>query len=224
MSSLVVKDRNTAVEWYNKGVASWSLDQMIPFQVQETPTRRSGASGGTRRRRNQTELEDGELPLPALKDVKGAPRYLVNLIKLRPNDEYLRDTVFWSIFRDSLLFDTIEAASEYRSKLIRNNRRPPQCVSVSGDILAADGLMDPKSKLNTARALKFEFGEIPGTEMKDYITAKEDIISIDKAVGFLDKLDELQCAMDELDEKDNSMEKLRNKVKDLKRKLSSITR
>lgn len=43
--------------------------------------------------------------------------YAVNLFKLRPEDEYLRRTVLWTLFRDIMVFETREAKLTYKSLL-----------------------------------------------------------------------------------------------------------
>lgn len=39
--------------------------------------------------------------------------FAVNMVRLRPEHEYLRYTVFWGLFRDLMIFKTLDSASEY---------------------------------------------------------------------------------------------------------------
>lgn len=55
------------------------------------------------------------LPLrPFNPQIPGSPQHLVNMIKLLPTHEHLRDTLFWNIFRDSILFNDLKSAMAYR--------------------------------------------------------------------------------------------------------------
>jgi chromosome segregation ATPase len=46
--------------------------------------------------------------------------FAVNMVRLRPEHENLRYSVFWGLFRDLMLFDTLESASEYSRFLTVN--------------------------------------------------------------------------------------------------------
>jgi hypothetical protein len=67
------------------------------------------------RSRNLAERNDRQLPLPPFSDaVAGNPVYMINLLQLDPSKEYLRDSLFFSLFRQGVLLDDLDAASAYR--------------------------------------------------------------------------------------------------------------
>eukprot|EP00607_Mallomonas_marina_P009865 CAMPEP_0182420676 /NCGR_PEP_ID=MMETSP1167-20130531/5646_1 /TAXON_ID=2988 /ORGANISM="Mallomonas Sp, Strain CCMP3275" /LENGTH=214 /DNA_ID=CAMNT_0024596941 /DNA_START=527 /DNA_END=1171 /DNA_ORIENTATION=- len=43
--------------------------------------------------------------------------YVVELVRLPPNHEYLRNSVIWSLFREMMVFETAESLMSYRSQL-----------------------------------------------------------------------------------------------------------
>ena len=66
--------------------------------------------GGRKRERNAAEINSQKLPLhpPAPFGAK----YMVNLIQLDPKQEHMRDTVFFHMYRYTLLFENLDAALE----------------------------------------------------------------------------------------------------------------
>lgn len=108
MDVLVVKDTSIGAALYKRDVACWPLDQIPPFQT--TSAAREG-----RRDRSEAERLRAELPLPPLSpNIAGHPKYLVNLIQLTEENEHLRDTVFWNIFKSALVFDDFESAVAFK--------------------------------------------------------------------------------------------------------------
>src|SRR5690606_33524002 len=101
MAALLMNMDDVQPEFLDLGVHTWAIDQMSPFSVYEGPS-------GEARYRNEQEKARQMLPIKELSRVPGNPQYLVNLIKLAPEKEGLRDTVFWNIFRMALLFDNLE--------------------------------------------------------------------------------------------------------------------
>jgi hypothetical protein len=65
-----------------------------------------------KRGRSEHEKARRKLPLPEPResDAPGFVGYAVNLIQLRPEDEHLRDSVFWDIFQRLMVFRTEEDA------------------------------------------------------------------------------------------------------------------
>jgi len=55
-----------------------------------------------------------ELPLPSLRNVPGAPKYLINEFRLLDCDEGLRDTLLYKLVGGALVFDNIAAMEQYR--------------------------------------------------------------------------------------------------------------
>ena len=138
--------------------------------------------------RNASEEDAGILPLPDIlverrddqnRDPRnrlvmipapGNPVYLVNLIQLPKKHERLRDSLFYNMYRNNMLFDDVESANAYRKYLLDkkhaltkvaqtrdgqgagsgSNRSgatvppPPTIFTRDGFKIAADGLMNPR--------------------------------------------------------------------------------
>ena len=92
-------------------------------------------SGSTKSRpRNEAERLSKKLPLPPLLgDATGNPRYMVNIIQLRPDNERLRDSIFHAIFGRNVLIDTLNDAVEYTKKCGSNPA--PNFFTLTGDTL-----------------------------------------------------------------------------------------
>ena len=200
--SLVVKDSATAREMYDKGIAAWSLEHMLPFRVPcngRNPAKKF-------RKRNEAEMARASLPLDVLRNVPGRPEYLVNLVSLDKENEHLRDTLFWSIFKKSLLFDDLPSGSAYRDGEIRKGRSAPAIFTRKGEMIRSDGLMDPSNKVNLnasdQRRGGFVFGAQPASATEDFIHAEEDVKAIDEALPLLKELGELTQQLDNLIERD----------------------
>jgi len=131
----------------------WSIEIMQPFRVSQ---------GGVKRRRNPEEMATGELPLPPFPaDTPGNPQYLVNLIRL--NDESLRDTLFWSMFRGAILFDDMRTAMAYKKEQQRLNRPVDGLYTRDGVKIPHGGNTNPRSGLPAWKAShdkgdKYSFG------------------------------------------------------------------
>ena len=66
--------------------------------------------------------------------------YLIELIQLPKQYEYLRDTLFFNIFGMTILVDTLDDAVAYRKLLISEKKsRFPKIITRQGDILPSNG-------------------------------------------------------------------------------------
>lgn len=116
-------------------------------------------------------MRSKSLPLPQIRNSpSGNPQYLVNLIELNDDNESLRDTVFYNIFRDAILFDTLADGVEYRSLCVRQRRNCPTIYTRDGGFISSSGLLDPTAKLDPSKELEFMFGELPRT---NYLSIRE---------------------------------------------------
>lgn len=66
-----------------------------------------------------TTLKMQDEPFPAV-NAPGFLGYAMHLIKLRPQHEYLRDAMY-TLFRNLMVFDTMENSIAFREELTRNN-------------------------------------------------------------------------------------------------------
>jgi len=133
------------------------------------------------RPRNAQEVARKALPLeePHFDDrsrgrPSGNPRYMVNMIQLNSEFEYLRDSVFFALFNKALLFDDMESASEYRKALVDKGIHPPPIYSLSGERFSSQGVLDPKAG-KLPKELQFVFGEQDPTRSADYYTLQLEV-------------------------------------------------
>jgi hypothetical protein len=94
----------------------------------------------------------------------GNPRYLVNLVQLNRDQEYLRDTLLYNNFQRSLLFDDLESAMAYRAYLVRINISPPLIFTMEGERISARAVLNPSPSGKCPADMDFIFGELSTSE------------------------------------------------------------
>ena len=99
------------------------------------------------------------------------------MIQLIPEQEHLRDTLFYAIFGESILMDTVETALAYRRDIMKKSngmQRVPTIYCRTGDVISNVGSLDPSKKLSNRRApLAFVFGQMPCKRRRQYMQAVE---------------------------------------------------
>ena len=94
----------------------------------------------------------------------------MNLIQLDPKNEHLRDSLFYHIFKRTLLFDDMDTALAYRRSQISQDKQPPKIYTLAGKKVGTDGILDPGAeRRQDSRNLKFVFGMQPPTKSSVYI-------------------------------------------------------
>ena len=83
------------------------------------------------------------------------------MLQLKPEYEYLRDTLFFNIFSTSILFDDMNAALDYRKYLVQNEIRPPSMFTLQGTKLTSQAVLDPGPGGTKPDRLDYVFGEQP---------------------------------------------------------------
>ena len=73
----------------------------------------------------------------------------------------LRNTVFWTLLQNSVIFDTEANAIEYRQFTIRMNTRCPNLFSMDGKFIPSSGIMDSSHGQLKDIDLKYVFGSKP---------------------------------------------------------------
>jgi len=112
----------------------YSMQTVQSFFVQE---------GRNRRKRNEAERLSASLPL-GLNEAPpdGFISYAVNMIELPPNNEYLRDTLFWSLYGKTMVFRTSAQALSYmQSCRTRKQSCPTLLCTADGMKIQGSGLM-----------------------------------------------------------------------------------
>jgi hypothetical protein len=102
------------------------------------------------------------------------------MIQLEPSNESMRDTLFYAIFRDSILFDNIETASYYRRALLKSTgglRNPPTIFCRSGDRINSEGIMDPKRVKSRRTESAYVFGQLPNLNRAEFKGLEDGLLS-----------------------------------------------
>lgn len=92
----------------------------------------------------------------------------VNLIEIQEQMEYLRDTIFYSFFGKSILFDDMESATEYRSSLVERGISPPIIYTMAGERILNSGILDPSKRGRLPSRLDYVFGQQSSTDSKEF--------------------------------------------------------
>lgn len=85
----------------------------------------------------------------------------VNLLHLKPDLESLRDTLFFNIFNNAILFDDMNSALDYRQYLVQNDIRPPSMYTLQGTKVTSQAVLDPGPGGMKPSRLDYVFGEQP---------------------------------------------------------------
>eukprot|EP00947_MAST-08B_sp_MAST-8B-sp1_P001065 g1065.t1 len=83
-----------------------------------------GSSDGKEQGKGDHDSEDGEDDAPLPPVVEGFLGFVVQKLRLRPEHEYLRDTVLTTVFKDLMIFDTRTRADAFARGLGHPNLAP----------------------------------------------------------------------------------------------------
>ena len=157
---------------YNLGYPAYSENLICGFQQRGYNANRDG----------------GVLPLDLPKPPNGFKskiQFAVNLLEFTEENARLRRTLFFSVFNKTIVVDDLESAQLYREHLVRLNQKCPAILTMNGDLISGDGLMDPNRKCpRRLEDLRFTFGELPPTGKPEF----------HRLVADLHKLEELRNA------------------------------
>jgi len=157
---------------YNLGCPAYSENLISGFQQR-----------GYNANRNEGLLPL-DLPTPP-NNFKSKIQFAVNLLEFTNENAHLRRTLFFSVFSNTIVLDDLESAQVYREHLIRSHRKCPAILTMNGDMISGDGLMDPNRKCpQRLEDLRFTFGELPHTGKPEF----------HRLVADLHKLEELRKA------------------------------
>jgi hypothetical protein len=162
-------DRKETYDLVNKHprVNCWPLADIKTFKYKNVK--------GDQIQRNDHDRATGMLPCIELTSpdnksdhttVRGNPRAMVNIIKLSREHEHLRETVFYSIFRDLILFDDKESMLDWKQQALKHNPRriiPTMWALKEGYQAASDGRLDCRSSFQSGgdKPRKCVFGATP---------------------------------------------------------------
>ncbi len=83
----------------------------------------------------------------------------MNILVLEPDYEYLRDTLFYNIFGNAIMFDNFKDALEYRKTLVKANQRPPTLFTLAGEKISQNAVLDPSGNARLPNHLEYVYGE-----------------------------------------------------------------
>lgn len=90
------------------------------------------------------------------------------MLQLDAKNEGLRDSLFFQIFKNAILFDDLDSAMEYRRAVIHRDSQPPNLYTVCGQKVGTDGVLDPNKGRRPAN-LKNVFGMQPPSKSSVYV-------------------------------------------------------
>ncbi len=142
------------------GLATYSMDTIRPFQMKRRDRRAS--AGFTTIARSREHVEAQSIPLPPV-DTEGFIGYAVNLIVLPQESEHLRDTLFWALYGNLCVFETLEQMSNHAQQLKSRNKIAMGMVSLDGYKRDATGFIDGNKNaiLEPSKALSYVYGAPP---------------------------------------------------------------
>jgi chromosome segregation ATPase len=206
MNTVICKDDASAQSLFKKNIRCWSLTRMKTF---------SGSNG----QHKKTDTSKAELPLPQINH-EGNPRYLVNIIQLDPEHEYLRDTLFFAIFDRTLLFDTAESALSYQKKMIDSKQRPPTIVTMEGDKFSPDGMLNPSAKM--PRKLPFVFGELPLVRNNSARSFEGQLATLKRLLVLVEQRDVADSKFRQLQDEYDEINRARSEISSIQKQLAEL--
>jgi hypothetical protein len=205
MKTVVVENYESSKTLYSRGVKSWAKDGMVPYVIQ--------SKNEQYKSRSEAQIRTGKLfgpnEIPGSNEmssgIKGNPEYLVDLISL--NDEALRDTLFYNVFKRALLFDDLDSAIEYRQFMVKKKRNVPTIFTRTGEKLPQEGQLDPIGG-RLPENLDYIFGQMKPQHGNDYKYIEQDIEVCKKLLHSIETRDNIN---EELSNLNNFNEDYENK-------------
>jgi hypothetical protein len=210
LDALVFRDTDTASILYRQSnLKTLALDQTQPYRV------------GNSRSRNEEELRSCLLPLPPLEGYNGPPpRYMINMLKLDSANENLRDSLFWHMFSNTLLFDDFASATTYRKILVQQRRLTPSMYTLTGERLMKDALFTPGNKI--PKNLSNVYGEQNLSTTDDYNVCLRDLKQLEALIPLLETREELQARVNRLLTPSNDVVMAQQEIDRLQQELDDL--
>ena len=110
-----------------------------------------------------------DMALYQITPIPSHPMYCqVNILELE--DERLRDSLFFHIFKKALIFDDFGSATAYRQSVVQRGQQPPMLYSVCGRRIGSDGILDPtRNRCYKPAYLRNVFGMQPWDKTREHI-------------------------------------------------------
>lgn len=114
-----------------------------------------------------------ELPAPP-SNYRSPIEFAVNLLEFTSENGYLRCSLFWNLLSKTIVVKDLKSGQTYREHLTKMRQSCPTILTRDGNMIASDGLMDPKRRCPARiEDLKFAFGALPPRDTAQYHELKE---------------------------------------------------
>ena len=181
-----------------------------------------------KRERTEEEKKAGTLPLtPSLEGIPGNPRYAVNMLKLPTKDEGKRETIFYHIYRKTLVFDTMVNALDYVAKCMverQDLEEPPfhAVYTMDGHRIGTNGIIDMRNKIPSKLPVMYGQGPVPPVAVEEAHVG-DDVAVAERAVSYASQRVEAHAELTQLraeegqgvKDKEERIEELRQCLVDL---------
>lgn len=128
-----------------------------------------------------------ELPSPP-PNYRSPIEFAVNLLEFTSDNGYLRCSLFWNLLSKTIVVKDLKSGQAYREHLTRMRQPCPTILTRDGNMIASDGLMDPKKRCPPRiEDLRFAFGALPARETARYRELKERCEALDRLSLTVDK-------------------------------------
>ena len=145
---------------YDAGFSAYCEATLLPFMRRDF----DGSDG------KQLPLE---LPSPP-SNYRSTIEFAVNLLEFTSENGYLRSSLFWNLLSKTIVVKDLKSGQMYREHLTKMRQSCPTILTRDGNMIASDGLMDPKRRCPARiEDLKFSFGALPPRETVVYQDLKE---------------------------------------------------
>ncbi|XP_078348913.1 structural maintenance of chromosomes flexible hinge domain-containing protein 1-like [Oculina patagonica] len=121
-----------------------------------------------------------ELPNPP-PNYRSPIEFAVNLLEFTSDNGYLRCSLFWNLLSKTIVVKDLKSGQAYREHLTRMRQPCPTILTRDGNMIASDGLMDPKRRCPARiEDLRFAFGALPARETARYRELRERCEALDR--------------------------------------------
>ena len=135
-----------------------------------------------------------ELPKPPA-TFNSSIEFAVNLLEFSDENARLRCSLYWALLGKTIVLSDLKSGQIYREHLVRMKQQCPTILTKDGNMIASDGLMDPKRRCpESFQNLKMNFGELPPCERAEYRELRKKVKNLEMLQTAMDKLEDAQEA------------------------------
>lgn len=164
-----------------------------------------------------------ELPSPP-SNYRSPIEFAVNLLEFTSDNGYLRSTLFWNLLSKTIVVKDLKSGQAYREHVTRMRQSCPTILTRDGNMIASDGLMDPKRCCpQRLEDLKFAFGALPARETKHYRDLNERCEALERLNATVVKYErEMTDVRSKEEQLNNAKKSLTPRINDLERELKKL--